>query len=294
MLWIALALAASQSPAQASSADEPSAQVKALLQNCDAHKFETTIEVTVEGKPKKSRVKLCGTEGQSDADWIRTLKDAAEKTSANRQMPPAVRNQIVTALNGEIARLSSGEPPSSSQKTSALDGISALPPLPPPPAPAATALPPPRKIEPAQRSEAYSSLPPLPAAPPPPVHVLAGEGGGSIALLSNPKMSFSCYTPGETDEGPCTEFNRDTMLMVRADEDVPAGTSLRFVRSGERLADVELLQLKRGRSERLPLPSQVCRGVNGGKLEIRVVRSAQGGDAEGQEVASDGPFVLRC
>src|SRR5437764_8346344 len=138
MLLVALALAGAPVTAakKKPQPDSPPAQMQKLLENCDAHKFETVIELTVEGQTKHSRVKLCGTEGQSDADWVRTLKDAVMKTEANLQMPPAVREQIATALNAEISRLNGGSaalpPPRQSSKTSALDGLAALPPLPGP------------------------------------------------------------------------------------------------------------------------------------------------------------------
>src|SRR5437588_3911112 len=100
MLVVALALAGAPvtaAPKDNVASDRPPQQMQKLLENCDAHKFETVIEVTAAGQTKHSRVKLCGTEGQSDADWVRTLEDAVAKTSANLQMPPAVRDQIVTA-----------------------------------------------------------------------------------------------------------------------------------------------------------------------------------------------------
>jgi hypothetical protein len=291
-MWLlALALIA---PQPAPKSDASSAQVKAILQNCDAHKFETTIDVKVDGVVKKSHVKLCGTEGQTDADWLRTLKDAAAKTEGNSRMPLAVRNQLLAALSLEILRLTSGGS-NGVARTSALDGISALPPIPDGSQPPPTAvLPPPRAIAPTAQLQAYSSLPPMPTSPPPPVSVLAGEASSSVPLLPSPKMSFSCYAPGDTAENPCTDFNRDTLLTVRADEDVPAGTSLRFVRSGEPRADIEVAQLRRGKSERFALPPNVCRGVNGGKLEIRVVRALPAAGPDGQEVGSDGPFTLHC
>lgn len=291
-MWlVALALTAAQAGADTGA---PSARVKALLQNCDAHKFETTIDVTVDGKPKKSRVKLCGTEGQSDGDWLLTLRDAAAKTKANAAMPAAVRNQILAALNLEILRLTSGTLTASGRSDSALEGISPLPPIPDGPGPSTQpGLPPPRPIERSAPLEAYATLPPLPTTAPSPVHVLASGASPSIPVLAAPKMSFSCYVPGEAD-GPCTDFGRDTMLTVSAKEDLPSGTSLRFVRNGEKSADVEVAQLKRGKSERFALPAEVCRGVNGGKLEIRIVRSAPGAGPDGQEVSSDGPYVLHC
>src|SRR4051812_34927471 len=82
---------------------EPPAAVKTLVQNCDAHRFETTILLTgPDGKPKQSKVRLCGTEGQSDAEWLTTLKDAVKKTADSPNMPQAAREQIITAVDAEI------------------------------------------------------------------------------------------------------------------------------------------------------------------------------------------------
>jgi hypothetical protein len=289
MLFIALGLAVA--PGAAAAKDkEPSAAIEKLLQNCDAHKFETVIDVPADGGVKHSRVKLCGTEGQSDADWIGTLKDAVAKTEANLAMPKAVRDQIVTALNAEIERLKGA---ASTELTGVLPaphtalsgtmsgGYSTLPPL-PPPRPAA-APPPPE----------YAALPPIPSAPPPPAHVLGGSVGASVPMLPRPRMSFTCYAPDEGTDGPCTDFTRDTLLTVKADEDLPAGTSLRFVRNGSAEADVQLAQLKRGNSMRLSLPAEVCSRFTNGKLELRIVRSIAA-VPEGQEVGSDGPYALRC
>jgi len=99
-------------------------------------------------------------------------------------------------------------------------------------------------------------------------------------------MSFSCYTPGGS-EGPCTGFTRYTLITVQAGEDLPPDTSLRFVRDGDPRADVQLAQVKKGRSMRFAMPIDVCRHAVGGKLELRIVRA-------GQEVATDGPYDLEC
>ena len=50
-----------------------------------ARKFETTVEAVVDGKKRGSKVRLCGKEGQTDADWASTLKDAAKKVEAKRR-----------------------------------------------------------------------------------------------------------------------------------------------------------------------------------------------------------------
>ena len=272
------------------SAGAPSAEARKLMESCDAHKFETVVNDEVDGKPHQSRVKLCGKEGQSDSDWIETLKDAVAKLNANKDMPISMREQIEAALQTEIARLqmqsaqSFGVGPQADKGT-ALAGIQALPPLPQPKPSQAIALPPPRAVPTAPTRE-YAALPPLPTKPPAPTRVLPGGAASLAAVLPKPRMTLICNNPGQA-EGPCTDFTRETTIIVRAGEDLPANTSLRFVRDGERQADVELAQLKKGKSMRLAFPSDVCRHVAGGRLELRIVRS-------GQEVGSDGPYNLNC
>lgn len=258
--------------AQAAAPTGAPTQMQKLLQNCDAHKFETVINVTVDGKPKQSKVKLCGNEGQSDADWLNTLKDAAQKTAANSKMDQSVRDQIVAAFSLEIARLSGTAAPK-----------------------VAGVLPPPRQRPQAQPLSDFSSLPPMPTAPTAPVKVLGGVPGVSVPFLPKPRLSFSCYNPNDiVGEGPCTGFERETMLTVKADENLPAGTSLRFVRDGDARADVKLAQLRRGKSMRVPLPQDVCLHSGGGALEIRIVRATKETGPDGQVVGKDGPYNLRC
>jgi hypothetical protein len=294
MLPILLALTAAAAPPTAKRPDA----AQSLVQSCDAHKFETLIEVPgPDGAIKHSRVKLCGNEGQSDADWVRTLKDAVAKTQANTEMPASVREQIITAVNAEIARIESPSkvgllPPIKGlgSASSPLADYGALPPLPSGPSP--SSLPPPRSAAQSAPSD-FAALPPMPDTPPPPVHVLPGASA-ALPALPRPKLSFACFTPGEGGEGPCTDFTRDTLVVVRADEDLPAGTSLRFVARGNEPADVELAQLKRGRTMRFALPSAVCRGMTNGSLEIRIVRSVPAAGSSGQEVGQEGPYALRC
>ena len=113
----------------------------------------------------------------------------------------------------------------------------------------------------------------------------------SVALVPAgpaPKLSYTCYSPGDVGgDAPCAEFDRETMLTVRAQADVPAGVALRFLRNGEQRAEVDLAQLHRGKSLRVALPSAVCAGVGDGSLQLQLVQG-------GAEVKSDGPFSLRC
>jgi hypothetical protein len=279
VLAIGASAAAANAPAEPPAAEGASPQVEKLLQNCDAHKFETVVDAVVDGHPHKSRVKLCGQEGQSDADWIGTLKDAIAKLNANSEMDPPVRAQIVSAITAEIARL---------QMMADLSAPKARQTV------AETARP---------LSNDYSSLPPLPAAPPPP-KVLAPAAvaqtspaatmpaaSASVAMLPSappPKLSFACYSPGDLGgDAPCTGFDRDTMLTIRAGADIPSGVGLRFVRNGDARVTVELAQLRRGKSLRIALPRDVCAGVGDGKLELQVLQN-------GAPVSTDGPYSLRC
>ena len=276
--------------ARAQESAPPASDVRQLVENCDAHKFETVVTDEVDGKPHQSKVKLCGKEGQSDSQWIDTLKDAVEKLNANSEMRASMRDQIATALKTEIARLEmksvqafAANP--TAPKSDALAGITALPPLPQPKPSQVALLPPPRTV-PSVPKRDYAALPPLPTTPVAPTRVLSGGAASLAAALPRPRMSFICYNPGEA-EGPCTGFSRQTLLTVRAGEDLPANTSLRFVRDGDPQADVALAQLKKGKSVRMTVPADVCRHVVGGKLELRIVRA-------GQEVGSDGPYNLNC
>jgi hypothetical protein len=302
---LALSVAAAAAPHAKKAAPAKSADTAAqqLIRNCNAHKFETVVHAVVDGQPQQSKVTLCGKEGQTDADWIVTLKDAVAKVTANKQMDPAVRDQIVVALNAEIDRIQNPPallPRKSAGTKSVLDTLSPLPPITQKPAEGsalptlqqmqgtqAASLPPPRRTAPTASADQYASLPPLPAAPTAPTQVLAAGTAGFGPLLSRPRMSFSCYTPGEAPEGPCTGFTRDTLVIVHAGEDLPAATSVRFVRDGDPKADVDVAQLKKGRSVRFAVPTDVCRHAVGGRLELKIVRS-------GQEVGTEGPYNLNC
>ena len=275
--------------------------VPKLMQSCDAHKFETVVHAVVDGQPRDSKVKLCGVEGQSDADWIKTLRDAIGKLEANKDMAAPVRDQIVTAIQTEISRLmivGSAPPPArkavevESAPTLSRD-YSTLPPLPPPvetsepPAQTSgTALPPGRVTPATPIQKDFAQLPPLPTAPPPP----AAARPASISALA-PRLTFGCDTPGElTNDAPCADFQRETVLTIHARDDVPSGTFLQFVRNDQSQAEVALDGLRRGRALRTALPREVCSGFTSGKLELRIVR----GEAGSEILATDGPYSLRC
>jgi hypothetical protein len=66
---------------------------------------------------------------------------------------------------------------------------------------------------------------------------------------------------------------------------------LRFVRRGDDRAEVVLVPLRRGQTQRFTLPPRVCQGVAGSQVEIQVVRAA---GSSPQVVDTRGPYELRC
>ena len=257
----------------------PSPKLKSLLQNCDAHKFETTVDTLVDGKPHRSKVKLCGTEGQSDSDWIGTLNDAIAKLDANKEMAAPVRDQIATAIKAEIVRLQS----QASEGTSTEPAISLRP-----------------RSSSTPLSSDYSTLPPLPAPPARgpslPVATAPATASGVVSAAPvvaraapaiNPRLSFSCMSADYPGGGECITLSRDTILTVKAGEAVPAAVSLRFLRSGEERGEVAVGAMRKGQSLRFQLPQRVCSGVSTAEVQMEVMSS-------GQTVDRKGPYLLHC
>ena len=282
-----LALAAAGAPAAA--ADGPTPQMERLLQDCDAHKFETVVNSTVDGAAHQSKVKLCGTKVQSDAAWIGTLKDAVAKVKANVKMSPELRDQIATALDAELLRLANTDSMAlvtnsapTITKPAASTSIASIAPRPTP----GTAIGSGRAL-----ANDYGSLPTLPA----PKAVASLAIGPAPPSLPAPRMTLQCGSidnPGALDR--CATLETSTVLFVRADEPMPAGTSLRFVRRDDPRGEIQLAQLRTGQTARIPLPHRVCDGVVRSEVAIEVVRKPAKAGAVEQVVDRLGPYGLRC
>jgi hypothetical protein len=294
MLALGAASGAAAAAQDSPETSEPNKDVQQLLQNCDAHKFETTVEAVIDGQPSKKRVKLCGKDGQSDADWIGTLKDAIVKLKANPEMDAGVRQQIVNAINAEIARIemtASANMPKARQAQanparSISSDYSALPPLP------ATPPPPPSVLGPTASTSTSTKMTPVSSDEAPYVAPVASvpvaAATASLPTGPVPKLSFDCSSTSDIGgPAPCAGFSRDTLLTIKAQDNLPAGVSLRFLRNGEQRAEVRLAEMKRGKSLRIALPRAVCAGVGDGSLDLKIVQN-------GAVVKSDGPYALRC
>lgn len=278
-------VAAQEQPAPPeASAEQPPAKLQSLLQNCDAHKFETTVESVVDGKPHRSNLKLCGTDGQSDADWIGTLKDAVEKVQANDKMPQATRDQVITAINSEITRLEAELAkqapvlPQARQVTSSeplSNDYTLLPPLPAP----STATP--KVAAPSAGSLLEGGASAAAATPPAPILPKAQP------LLPKPKLAFSCMSAEYPGGGPCVTLTRDTVVTVKSGEALSDKVVLQFLRKGEKRAEVTLGSMRKGQSLRFDVPRQVCSGVVTSEVEIAIIRN-------GRSVGREGPYLLRC
>jgi hypothetical protein len=252
-----------------------------MVAACNARMVEIPVTVISKtGVPKQSKVKICGKVGQTDADWANTLKDAMAKVEANARMAPAVKDQIVSGLRLEIAKVPStaaAAPPTavSVEPGPSIAPVAAAPLVASPPVETG-------RVE-------YSALPPMPA---PLAPVTAASVKAAPPPLPAPKMTFRCLSANTFgSQTTCDLLERDTLMTVVADEDLPNGTSLRFMRRGDNRAVVELAALRRGQSQRFALPSRVCQGVSGSRVEIEVVRAAK---AASQVVDTRGPFELRC
>ena len=82
--------------------------------------------------------------------------------------------------------------------------------------------------------------------------------------------------PHETFAG-CGSLERESQLLVRADGDLPPGTSVRFLRGGDMRGELDLGTLKAGETMREKLPGRVCSGVLRGKVQVQVLNKGQGG-----------------
>jgi hypothetical protein len=285
LILAAFALLPTAAPAQEvateqATAPEPSSTLKAFVEACPGHKFETTVKI--EGRERGSAVRICGEPGQSDAGWLNTLSSSIKATEANDSLSQPVKDQIVAALKTEIARL---------EGLAAMAGAATDIPTTSFPDSAAT-------VSPSEAAPEYSTLPPLPApkrAQPRKAAeavmrpLTAGAVGAppvSAAPLVRPNLAISCAVPPDRF-GACGRLERDSRLLVKANDDLPAGTSLRFVRGGDNRGELELGALKKGESLQEKLPAKLCAGVMRSKVQVQVM-------AKGQVAETLGPWYVSC
>ncbi|MEO6199301.1 MAG: hypothetical protein ABIO68_05130 [Sphingomicrobium sp.] len=278
---LSIVLAAAQ--AAPASAAPPGGALRDLLEDCSAHRFEAVVSATVDSAIKRTRIKLCGTKGQSESEWILTLQDSADKIAANQAIAAPLRAEMVKSLDREIAnrKLLGAAPAANAAANSAFT----LKPRPVAPRGARD-----------NGTPAYTSLPPLP----PPVSV--AEAAREIAAkpyippppITRPDLKFGCFSATNVGEAECNEFDRFIIMVITARSAVSPGASLRFLRDGDNRAEIALGAMKKGQKLRLALPAEVCKGVNGGSLGIETWVLPRVAKAQPQLADTQGPYTLRC
>lgn len=248
---------------------------EATISQCGERRFETTTETVIDGRTRNAKVLLCAKPTDTDEQWAQTLEKSAAQIESSDALSADAKAKLVGEVKAAIAELRKPKaPPRAAVRTPRdLGEYSVLPPLPPP----VTAAPPP-------------ALAPLQTTSPGPAAAIARP---APALLNKPRVEVLCAGAGANSAASdCVDLDRDTVFAVRADGDLPGATRLQFARRGSsRSTDVQLSPagLKSGQTARVRLPGQVCSGIAGGKVEIRVI-----GAGGANILGSYGPYQLRC
>jgi hypothetical protein len=226
----------------------------AIVADCNARKFETSVEIEKGGQKRLTKLRLCAAKDEDEVTWVKTLKDAKAKIAGHPDISADSKAKIAAELDAEIARLETGGA-----------SISSSVPV-QPPAPTAVASP---------------SAPIAPATIAAPTSTLAQS-------LTKPRLTVRCLEPGEHGDGQrCISLEHNTRLAIRADGDLISGASLRFLRRGDVRGEIALARMQQGQSVQLNLPPQLCAGVASSKVEIQILGS-------NQVVETLGPYMLRC
>ena len=186
---------------------------------------------------------------------------------------------VVAALKAEIDRVELMATPASTTPLATI----AIPSEPVSTTSLATIATPSEPVSTPEAAPQYSSVPQLPA-PLPRASVKAA--GATKPPVERPRLTIRCALPREPF-GECARLERETQLLIRADEDVAGGASLRFLRGGDQRAELDLGPLHKGDSVRERLPARVCSGVLRGKVQVQILNKSQVAETRG-------PYSLYC
>jgi hypothetical protein len=220
-----------------------------IVADCSARMFESSIEIDKDEQKRLTKFKLCAAKDSDDAAWVKTLEDAKAKIAAHPDISTESKASIAAQLDVEIAKFETDGPVPSSTDTARSAAQ--------PPAPVVATV------------ASGAAPPPKPASP-------------------KPRLTLICKTPVEMrEQNPCHTLERDSSLIVRADEDLAAGIAMRFLRRGDVRGEFALAPMRQGQSIRYKLPPKLCEGVQGSKVEIQILGSKQVAETLG-------PYPLRC
>ena len=232
----------------------PDAALK--LAACEGERFEFRAG----DNPRPTRITLCSNKGATTADLVRMFESAAARIEQLDKLPIDRRAALVAQIRARIIEVQARAAPA--QPLAVIAPVAA--------APAAVPV-----------VEAPSAVVTPPRLVPP--------------LIARPRLTVQCLAPGETGAGSrCGFLRRDTRLSVRADSDLAAGTSLRFLRKGKLRSELALAPMRSGQSLAITLPQRLCAGVVASRVEIQVVQRGPGTAGLAQVVETLGPFQLRC
>jgi hypothetical protein len=232
LLLIAAVMAFAAEPAPTGSVDTTAA---AIVADCNARKFETSVEIDKAGEKRLTKLKLCAAKDADDASWVRTLEDAKRKIAAHPEISGESKMKIAAEIDSEIAKIQAGK-------------AAAMPVAVPAPLTAA----PETTTKPAQAT----ALP------------VRGPAGPSLSIRC---VDFGDTGEGN----PCLFLERSTRLAIRAEEDLAGGARLRFLRRGDARGEVAIAAIRRGQSVQARLPDQLCVGVSSSKVEIQILSSGK-------------------
>jgi hypothetical protein len=81
----------------------------AIVADCNARKFETSVEIEKDGEKRLTKMKLCAVGNEDDAAWVRTLRDAKAKILAHPDISVESKMKIGAQIDAEIAKLQNGK-----------------------------------------------------------------------------------------------------------------------------------------------------------------------------------------
>ena len=254
------------------------------VERCPGHKFDSVVEIDPVRK-RSTRVKLCADPGASDGDWVKTL-EAAIIQIEQRAMPDEAKDKLISQLKLEIAKFARRHRPHPIGTLERVDKpvrgrVAAI-----------------RRHRrdgtPTERFET-SIVPPLPAPLPRRTVSSAAGAASSTAVVAPPvpamRFGIKCLARGESGGGStCDFFDSGTVLSLSAIEGLDQGGTLRFRRKGAVRGEVALAPLPAGKSVRVRLPSDLCRGVSFTRIELELLPPGSTGTVAGRA----GPYEMRC
>lgn len=207
----------------------------AAIENCKGRWFEAAAIIDPATK-RGTRIRLCSKEGASDAEWVATLKAAADQLRT-RDMPAEPKAKLLAQIDAAISKAAPAASPAAPAPLIAVT---------PSPPPAVT-------VPPLQAAPS-----PLPSAPP-------------VAAAPTPGATIRCAERGKPGEENCGLVGRDTILVIRAIGGLENGARLRLLRRGDERGEIKLSAMRPGQTVRAALPDRLCLGVNSSKVEFQLV-----------------------